>query len=231
MLIWVFSGLAAVAISRRCRRWGGWTGSDRRRSLILPDPNSRRQGGVDHRPKPDETIVATVRRPRPTQSVGNKRRIEANQSARLLYRFDKAGKYKVWVKGFKSAAGGQFNPEVRAEIAGRCPKILDSTGWTSPPRREARWRSTRSFRLAGVGHFTTGGGSGQRRRRSALFSTASTTPDLPEAPPKRRLYRRIPVRLALPPHGREILLVNLEPGECAFRSKVKVRAHGRLPGR
>lgn len=56
------------------------------------------------------------------------------QSARLLYRFPKAGAYRVWVKGYKSAAGGQFEFTLRrflpveASSAKLAPSTLDNTG-------------------------------------------------------------------------------------------------------
>jgi len=57
-----------------------------------------------------------------------------NQTARLLYRFQKAGKYRLWVKGYKSAAGGPFTLNLRrfvpidGAVGRKSDLILDKTG-------------------------------------------------------------------------------------------------------
>lgn len=59
---------------------------------------------------------------------------QGQQDALILYRFPKAGAYKVLVKGYKSAAGGQYRLTVRrfvssdARVGGRVAGAIERTG-------------------------------------------------------------------------------------------------------
>lgn len=59
---------------------------------------------------------------------------QGQQDALVLYRFPKAGAYKVVVKGYKSAAGGQYRLTVRrfvpmdARVGGRAAGAIERTG-------------------------------------------------------------------------------------------------------
>ncbi len=56
------------------------------------------------------------------------------QNPRLAYRFSAAGRYRIWVKGYKSAAGGPFELTIRRFVSTSldsskpAPIILDEKG-------------------------------------------------------------------------------------------------------
>lgn len=121
---------------------GPLTGDEVTQSLILT-PGEKGEWVVDA--KAGETIVATAKSTvfdPALEVVDEQGKVLASnddeepgiQSPRLAYRFPSTGKYRVWVKGYKSAAGGPFQMTLRkfestlVESQKAVPLYLDDKG-------------------------------------------------------------------------------------------------------